>query len=219
MSRAQPVIDDIAVQRIVDAAAGCFFRHGYTGTTMRAIAAQAELSVGRLYEHFPSKQAILAEIVDAVHDALIAQTEAAVATAGDDAAARLEAAVWTQCEFYAADRCRGFVAHIEFRSLESENRARIAAKRRQLSGVVAEIIAEGVDQGVFDVDEPTAVSRALLSMCTAVASWQDVAEEEAPRHVAQTYCGLAERMTALRFGPAAVAAPRTAPPLAIATHA
>lgn len=214
MSRAQRVIDDIAIQRIVDAAAACFYRHGYTGTSMRAIAAEACVSVGRVYEHFPSKQAVLAEIVGATHDALLAQTEAAVALAGHDPAARLEAAVWAQCDFYAGHRHRGFVANIELRSLEGPARERATATRRHLSDALARIISDGVEQRVFDVEEPTAVSRALLSMCTAVASWQEVTDTEAPRHVAQTYCGLAERMTALRM-PAATVGPLPARALAM----
>lgn len=209
MSRAQRVIDDTAVQRILDTAAACFYRHGYTGTTLRAIAAEAKVSVGTLYKHFPSKQAVLAEIVDATQDALIVQTEAAVAVAGEDPAARLEAAVWAQCDFYAGHRCSAFVANIELRSLEPANREHAEGKSRHLNDLVAEIIRDGVERGVFEVDEPAAVSRALLSMCTAVASWQEAGHNEAARHVARTYCGLAERMTALRSPAAAAVRPRT----------
>jgi len=215
MSRAQRVVDDTAVEGMVDAAAACFYRHGYTGTRMRSIAAEANVSVGRLYGSFPCKQALLAEIVNATYDGLLVQTQAAVAVAGEHPAARLEAAVWAQCDYYAAHRCTSFVANVEVRGLEPENRERAAAKRRRLNDIVAEIISEGIEQGVFDVEEPAAVSRALLSMCTAVASWEEVSANDAPRHIARTYCGLAERMTAPRLPVDGRVGASSAPPLAL----
>jgi AcrR family transcriptional regulator len=49
--------------RILDAAARVFSRHGYSAGTTNRIAAEAELSVGSLYQYFPNKDAILVELV------------------------------------------------------------------------------------------------------------------------------------------------------------
>ena len=49
--------------RILDAAARVFSRHGYSAGTTNRIAAEADLSVGSLYQYFPNKDAILVELV------------------------------------------------------------------------------------------------------------------------------------------------------------
>ncbi len=52
-------------QRILDSAARIFATHGYAAGTTNRIAEAAQLSVGSLYQYFPNKDAILAELVRA----------------------------------------------------------------------------------------------------------------------------------------------------------
>lgn len=47
------------VKRILDVAEDLFASQGYTATTTNAIAAQAQISIGSLYQFFPDKAAIL----------------------------------------------------------------------------------------------------------------------------------------------------------------
>jgi AcrR family transcriptional regulator len=49
--------------RILEAAARVFSRHGYAAGTTNRIAAEADLSVGSLYQYFPNKDAVLVELV------------------------------------------------------------------------------------------------------------------------------------------------------------
>lgn len=48
--------------RIVDAALSCFLEFGYNQTGIRQIAKRAGISLGNLYNHFASKEEVLAEI-------------------------------------------------------------------------------------------------------------------------------------------------------------
>lgn len=50
-------------QRILEAAIICFARDGFHGTSMQKICAEAEMSPGALYRYFPSKESIIAAIV------------------------------------------------------------------------------------------------------------------------------------------------------------
>jgi len=50
--------------QILDAAWAVFARHGYHGSTMQDIAAEAGLSAGAIYRYFPGKEAVLKAIVD-----------------------------------------------------------------------------------------------------------------------------------------------------------
>ncbi len=50
-------------QRILEAAIICFARDGFHGTSMQKICAEAQMSPGALYRYFPSKESIIAAIV------------------------------------------------------------------------------------------------------------------------------------------------------------
>ena len=50
-------------QRFLDAAARVFARHGYSAGTTNRIAAEADASVGSLYQYFPNKDSILVALV------------------------------------------------------------------------------------------------------------------------------------------------------------
>jgi AcrR family transcriptional regulator len=194
MSRAQSAVDPIAAHKLVEAAVARFDRHGYQGTSIREIATDAGLTVAAFYEHFPSKQSILVEIIDAAYGAAIAQMEGAVAAAGDDPASRLEAAVWAHCDHNMRYQRSCRIAEKELAQLDAEHRERLLGRRHRLGEILYEIIGDGADRGVFEVREPAATSRALSTMCAAIGSWYDPGGHEVPRQIAQTYCELAGRM-------------------------
>ena len=54
--------DDIG-QRLVRAAADCFTKHGYAGTSTAAIAREARTSKRALYERFPNKEALFEHVM------------------------------------------------------------------------------------------------------------------------------------------------------------
>ena len=58
-------IEQVAKQRqnILDASLELFVQKGYHGTTVRDIAQKAEISVGLLFHYFPTKEAILQEMI------------------------------------------------------------------------------------------------------------------------------------------------------------
>jgi AcrR family transcriptional regulator len=56
-------------QRIVDAALGLFQEKGYDGTTMRAIATAAGVSLGNAYYYFPSKENLVQGFYDQLQSA------------------------------------------------------------------------------------------------------------------------------------------------------
>src|SRR5260221_5728439 len=54
---------DLRRQLILGAAKRCFARNGFAGTTTKSVAAAASISEGLLFQHFPSKSALYAEIL------------------------------------------------------------------------------------------------------------------------------------------------------------
>ncbi len=92
--------------RILDAAARVFGRHGYAAGTTNRIAEAAGLSVGSLYQYFPNKDAILVELVRRHLVAGMTAVEAALASVpGDepDVEARLAAVVDAVIATHAGD--------------------------------------------------------------------------------------------------------------------
>jgi AcrR family transcriptional regulator len=51
-------------QKILDAAQGLFFKQGYHGTTLRDIGRDASVSMGGIYHHFDSKEAIYLSLLE-----------------------------------------------------------------------------------------------------------------------------------------------------------
>lgn len=68
---------------VVDAALTLFARHGFAGTSVRAIAGAVGVSEAALYRHFPSKQAIFDEVLQRAGAGVlvhaVAETDAALA--------------------------------------------------------------------------------------------------------------------------------------------
>ncbi|MFF1277564.1 TetR/AcrR family transcriptional regulator [Streptomyces marokkonensis] len=79
--------------RILDAAAHVFAEHGYAAGTTNRIAEAARISIGSLYQYFPNKDAILAELlvrhIDDGARASAEQSERALAAGSLEAAVRL----------------------------------------------------------------------------------------------------------------------------------
>ena len=82
-------------QRILDAAAQSFRRHGFASVTLKDIAARAELQAGSLYYHFDTKEDLVEAVLDVgVESAFVATREAVHALGpGADPLARLRAAI------------------------------------------------------------------------------------------------------------------------------
>lgn len=81
------------VDAIVDAAARVLVQGGYDGFTTNRVADRAGVSVGSLYQYFPNKEALLAELTGRHVAALERGFEAAMARIGDAPLAEVVAAL------------------------------------------------------------------------------------------------------------------------------
>lgn len=62
---------EASMARTLDAALGLFSSQGFRATSMREIANGAGLSVGNVYHHFPSKEAIFQRLLERYWDAVL----------------------------------------------------------------------------------------------------------------------------------------------------
>lgn len=139
------------VEVLLAAAARVFARAGYAATTTNHVAAKAGVSIGSLYEYFPSKDAILVALVERHLDEAERELGRAVAELGE-ARPSLEDTivllVRTMVELHAHDPGLHRVL-FEEAPLPAKLRARVAQLETVMAGEVARLL---VRHG-FDADE------------------------------------------------------------------
>jgi AcrR family transcriptional regulator len=180
--------------QILRAALECFLEKGYHGTSIRTIAARAGLSVPGIYHHFPSKAALLERLIDDTMDDLVALTEEALAAAGADPLDRFDAVVMTHVRFHCERPEESFIGNSELRSLPSATRRRMIAKRDRQQHMFDEVVEAGARANIFEVPLPREASRALVTMCTAVATWYRRDGKYQPAEIVAIYRDLARSM-------------------------
>ncbi len=172
---------------IVAAAVSAFYEHGYHGTSVRAIALRADVSLSALYHYFASKQEVLTYIVDTFMLGSIEAIGCAVRAAGDDPAARLRAAARTHVHRNATNVALSFITNSEIRSIEGESRVRHIGHRDQIQSYFDSAVLDGRKRQVFRVASPKEASRAIVTMCTAVATWYRATGPLSPEEIADRY--------------------------------
>jgi AcrR family transcriptional regulator len=161
-----------AREALLEAALEAFGERGFHGTSMRQIAAAAEVGLGNIYNYFGSKSEILLEVLRRASAAQMAAVDEALeALGGADVRTRFLAAVaaFVGFEFEHLTEC--FVANSELRYLDSTQRAQIVEQRDAQQAVFEDLVEEGVELGVFRTSRPKQACLAFLTMCAGVTIW------------------------------------------------
>ncbi|HEU4656761.1 MAG TPA: helix-turn-helix domain-containing protein [Capillimicrobium sp.] len=149
-------------ESILAAAKIAFGEHG-TGTQMDDVAARAGVGVGTVYRHFPTKEALLAELVVQRFEMLIGRAREAVEEGVDDALFRF---LRRTAEDMASDAA--FQQVLMFAGAPWEA---AAAQRAELQGLVQELIDRGKRAGLVR-DDMRALDVPLLmgGVCVSMGS-------------------------------------------------
>lgn len=165
--------DPPAAAQIISASVVAMAEHGYHGTSVRDIAELAGVSSAALYHYFRSKHGLLELILVRGTEHLHARTEAALLAAPANPADRLRAIVGVHVTRHLSAQREAFVGNTELRALEPAARALITSKRDLQQRLFDQVVQEGVEQKVFTTAHPRDASRAIVTMCSAVAGWYD----------------------------------------------
>jgi AcrR family transcriptional regulator len=133
---------------ILDAAMHLFGKQGYSGTSMRDIAGAVGVLPGSLYAHIASKEALLAEIVEAGINRFLAAVRPSAkseATPSD----RLRAMVIAHVAVVADNPERSLVVFHQWRLLGDRNIKAAIAKRREYERAFIGVIEDGTKAGDF----------------------------------------------------------------------
>ena len=177
--------------RVRAAALKLFARHGYAAVSMRQIAAEVGVQAGALYLYTPDKQSLLAELMVAHMEDLLAawaaQPQPSEPRAALDAFARFHIG-------FHLDRPEAvFIAYMELRNLVPENFARVEALRHRYEDGLEAILRRGVEAGLFRVPDTKLATMALIAMLTGVTNWYREGGRLGRDRVAGIYAGMALR--------------------------
>jgi AcrR family transcriptional regulator len=185
--------DGPPLQRPHQAALDEFVEYGYHGTTIRRIAAAAEMSVPGLYYHFRSKEEILATLLRTAQKDVEDRRRAAVDSVGPDPRDRFVVQVEHFC-LHTMYRQKDARLAREIPFLEEPGRSEVITMRDDLEADFYVDIARASDAGVFHVTDTRAAGRAVLALCRSIAGWFVPGGPQSPETIAQQYVEFALRL-------------------------
>ena len=170
---------------IYRAAARVFRRKGLQQTRLQDVADELGVPRGALYYYVASRDDLVRAVVETPLRRLLAQAREIVSS-NDAPAAKLTRLIAQHLQSLAAAHESWLLLQCEGREALQEVLAiDLQALLRQYEACWNEVIAEGIEQGVFvATTEPDVAARACLGLVQGVYCWQRLTGEGAPDAVA-----------------------------------
>jgi len=170
MPKGIPLTKDEIVQRrreIGQAASELIVKNGYVETSMRMIAAAANVGKSTLYDYFPSKEDLILYMVHEHMTGLIQRARTIMAQEGS-AAERLRRVMKMHLNYILTNK--GFFLRMfsDTQFLKEESQKRIQVERYAYQDLVQDLIEQGIAEGNFRRVKPTMAMKTLISMMTPV---------------------------------------------------
>jgi AcrR family transcriptional regulator len=136
---------------ILHVAARVMAQKGYHQASIRAVAAELEISLAGLYYYCKSKDELLFLIQYSTFQSLVDSLTGKLSAAGDSTS-KLEAMVKNHLDFFLAHMDELKICTYEIESLEGDYYEKVAEKRREYfqlaHGIVSELLEDGKGTGV-----------------------------------------------------------------------
>ena len=158
---------------ITTTALRAFAEYGYHGVSIRDIARAGGVSMSAMYHYFPSKQDLLYALLQNGVDNYHAIWRAALDRAGDDPLSRLDALVAATIEYRVHHKVESNLMLGESRNLDADLQEQLRMSQEDATQQLANIIAQGLRDGVFSTPFPEDARRAVQAMCNAIARWYE----------------------------------------------
>ena len=195
MARKQGSHAGITGPKVRDAALRLFARHGFAAVSMRQIAAEVGVQAGALYLYTPDKQTLLFDLMRDHLEDLLASWQVPEGSAVE----QLEAFCRHHIRYHLDRPELVFIAYMELRSLSKAHYATVSKLRRDYEGLLKAILADGVADGSFQIDDTHVAAMAILAMLTGVTTWYHPGGRLTAEAVESCYVALALRMATENF--------------------
>jgi AcrR family transcriptional regulator len=183
-----------ARERLLNAAVEAFAEKGFAATTTRDIASRAGMSPAAVYVHHDSKESLLFTVSLQGHRHALEVIDAA-ATSSTDPVQRIRQMVYDFSLWHAEHSRVGRIVQWEYHALTPEHRVEVAALRRAIEKTMQDALAEGVGQGVLDVEDVPGTAYSLLSLGVDLVRWFEPGGSRSGEELARLHADLAVRMT------------------------
>ncbi|MFZ1287461.1 MAG: TetR/AcrR family transcriptional regulator [Candidatus Phosphoribacter sp.] len=135
--------------QILNSATRLMGRTGYHEMSMQAVAEDAGMSVGLIYQYFGNKQDVLRAVIIDILDEFRTEVPPAMAAAGSDPQARLASGFRRFCEIIDGKREATVLAYRESQTLDGAGRAEIIRMERETIDPFRAAVQDGIDAGSF----------------------------------------------------------------------
>ena len=147
-----------------------FFKKGYFATSMSEIARWSGIQKSSIYYYYPSKEELLFSILETTMNDLTAYLRKNLSNI-QNIEEKMRVAVHSHVRFHLERQKENFIANSELRGLSSKHYQTIVKKRDEYENIFQDIISEGCESNVFSSQDVKILSYAILTLCTAGASW------------------------------------------------
>ncbi|EIK93747.1 TetR family transcriptional regulator [Pseudomonas sp. M47T1] len=157
-------------QQVRDTALSLFVQEGFGNVSLRQLGKQVGVQAGSLYQHVESKQALLYELIEEHLEGLVEvviQRSAKAPRVLD----KLQVFVRTHLEFQRHQQECAQLLGLELRSLHLDYKARIRPLLARYRDSLTPIIAAGITEGVFTVQDVDTATSVVLGMLRSIAFW------------------------------------------------
>jgi len=179
-------------ERILEEARQLFFEQGYQGTTLDQVARRLEVTKPFIYSHFENKAALLGDIAERGTRLSLK----AIADAHDrkgDPAERLGQAIREFCHVVMAHQANIAVYFREDKYVPAAASKRIDEMRAEFDEKLAALLQEGMEQGIFRVDDVRLATLAVGGMISWMFTWYRTGGRLSDEHIADQMIELVMR--------------------------
>ncbi len=173
-------------EQILTIAGHLFSQRGYHATSMRELAKHLNLQGGSLYAHITSKEELLLEVVRQAAERFLKVLEGLKG----DPVAKLKGLVRGHLEVIAQELPRATVFFHEWKHLSPPLLEEAKALRRRYEEGVQRVIAEGVEKGVFQVENLRLATLFVLSALNWTYQWYRKDGPLSLEALAEAYAGM-----------------------------
>lgn len=154
----------ISQKRVLDAAARIFRDFGYAGTTMRAIADEADLKAGSIYYHYKSKDDLISAVLDIGINAVMDTVQDALKALPAEASGRqrIETAIHAHLSAIIDIGDYTLATRRVFGQVPEGIRAKNMRLRNSYGSMWQDILVEAQEKGEFRADANITLARLFI---------------------------------------------------------